>query len=581
MRQCKIIDSLAQLLSLKTKLQVLMPLLNDKFTSFKSDITGITLPTKFTFPFYYDPHPLSLLAAEELQHHINTQTEWTHDFGDPQDKESYSIGKMFGVLVVQRQDGEIGYLSAFSGKLADANHHERFVPPVFDMLQDGNFFIEGMKDLNVIQAELKALESVDGYEEAKQKRKDDYQEGQSQIKAIKEKIKKDKAKRKTQRQEAKSNLDSESYNDLVDQLAVESQQSRIHLKNTVKHWNEITELNDLNLSKYTDKIKEAKARRAAHSANLQQQLFDSYKFLNAASEIKTLNDIFCKTPPTAGAGECAAPKLIQYAYLHDLKPICMAEFWWGKPPKSAIRKHGQFYPACRGKCEPILGHMLQGLDVEKNPIIDNLAKHKQIEIIYEDEYILAINKPPDLLSVPGAVIKDSVSDRIEKMYKDQPGPFVVHRLDMATSGIMIFSKTRAANRGLQKQFMDRTIKKRYVAVLEGYLTQDSGTIDLPMRLDLDDRPKQVVDYDQGKSATTHYEVIEKKNNTTKVYLYPITGRTHQLRVHAAHPDGLNHPIVGDDFYGVKGERLLLHAERIEFLHPISKEEMVVEVEAEF
>jgi tRNA pseudouridine32 synthase/23S rRNA pseudouridine746 synthase len=558
-----------------------MPLSKNKFTPFESDITGIPLPNKFTFPFYYDPHPLSLLATEELQHHINTQTEWTHDFGDPEDRESYSIGKMFGVLVVQRQDGEIGYLSAFSGKLADANHHDRFVPPVFDMLQDGNFFIEGMKELNVIQAEVKALESVDGYEEAIQKRKADYQEGQSQIKVLKEKIKKDKAKRKIQRQEAKSNLNSESYNDLVDQLAVESQQSRIHLKNTVKHWNERNKINDLNLSLYTDKIEAAKSRRAAHSANLQQRLFDSYKFLNAESEIKTLNDIFTNIPPTAGAGECAAPKLLQYAFLHKLKPICMAEFWWGKPPKSAIRKHGQFYPACRGKCEPILGHMLVGLEVEENPLLINPGINKKIEIIFEDDYILAINKPPDLLSVPGVIIKDSVSDRIEKMYKDQPGPFVVHRLDMSTSGVMIFSKTRAANRGLQKQFMNRTIKKRYVATLEGYLTQDTGTIDLPIRLDLDDRPKQVVDYVQGKPATTHYEVIEKKNNTTKVYFYPITGRTHQLRVHAAHPDGLNHPIVGDDFYGRKGERLLLHAERIEFLHPISKEEMVIEMKEEF
>ena len=558
-----------------------MKIRSTKFTSFQIDVTSIKLPTKFTFPFYYDPHPLSLIAAEELQNHIESQTEWTHDFGDPNDKESYSIGKMFGVLVVRNGDGQLGYLSAFSGKLADANHHDRFVPPVFDMLQEGNFFLEGMKDLNKIQAEVKTLESIEGYEEAKTIRKDDYQKGQSEIKALKEQIKKDKAARKEKRQEAQSSMNDEAYAKLVDQLAGESQQSRIHLKNTVKYWNEKNEVNDKNLEKYTSKIKEAKERRAAHSAGLQQQLFDSYRFLNAKSEIKTLNDIFSKKPPTAGAGECAAPKLLQYAYQHNLTPICMAEFWWGKPPKSAIRKHGQFYPACRGKCEPILGHMLQGLDVDDNPLLINPGANKQIKILFEDDYILAINKPPDLLSVPGVIIKDSVSDRIEKMYKDQPGPFVVHRLDMSTSGVMLFSKTRAANRGLQKQFMDRTIKKRYVAQLEGYLTQDSGTINLPMRLDLDDRPKQVVDYEQGKPATTHYEVIEKKNNTTKVYFYPVTGRTHQLRVHAAHPDGLNHPIVGDDFYGKKGDRLLLHAERIEFLHPIHKNEMVIEVHADF
>lgn len=554
---------------------------SSKFTFFQADTSSISLPTKFTFPFYYDPHPLSLLAAEELQEYIQSQTDWAHDFGDPEDKESYSIGKMFGVLVVKRNDGQIGYISAFSGKLADSNHHPRFVPPVFDMLQEGNFFLEGMKELNLLQTEVKKAESISGYQETIEKRKADYQEGQTRIQNLKDLIKKEKALRKTKRKEAIGKISDEAYDVLVDQLAKESQQSRIHLKNTVKFWNEKNIINDQHLSQFTDHIKAAKDKRASHSAKLQQRLFDSYKFLNATSEIKTLNDIFSAKPPTAGAGECAAPKLLQYAYLHNLKPICMAEFWWGKSPKSAIRKHGQFYPACRGKCEPILGHMLQGLAVDDNPLLINPGIHKKIEIIYEDEYILAINKPPDLLSVPGVIIKDSVSDRIEKMYKDQPGPFVVHRLDMATSGVMIFSKTRAANRGLQKQFMDRTIKKRYVAILEGYLKTDSGTIDLPMRLDLDDRPKQVVDYQQGKSATTHYEVIEKKNNRTKVYFYPVTGRTHQLRVHAAHPDGLNHPIVGDDFYGVKGERLLLHAERIEFLHPISKVQMVVEVKEEF
>lgn len=554
---------------------------DNHFTYFKTDITDIKLPVKFTFPFYYDPHPLSLIAARELQNHILQQTDWAHDFGDPDDQESYSIGKMFGVLVVRNEEGQLGYLSSFSGKLADANHHPGFVPPVFDMLKSGNFFLEGMKGLNLLQDEVKSLESVEGYEAAKSKRKTDIAEGQAKIKALKDQIKIDKAARKIKRQNAKEILDHQSYTALVDQLARESQQSRIHLKNTTKYWNERNQLNDQNLGTFTDKINEAKAKRAAHSAQLQRQLFDSYKFLNARSEVKTLNDIFSKIPPTAGAGECAAPKLMQYAFLNNLEPICMAEFWWGKSPKSAIRKHGQFYPACRGKCEPILGHMLQGLEVDDNPLLINPGIHKKIEIIFEDKYILAINKPPDLLSVPGVIIKDSVSDRIEKMYKDQPGPFVVHRLDMSTSGVMIFSKTRAANRGLQKQFMNLSIKKRYIALLEGYLTTDSGTIHLPMRLDLDDRPKQVVDYEQGKPATTHYEVIEKKNNTTKVYFYPITGRTHQLRVHAAHPDGLNHPIVGDDFYGVKGDRLCLHAEQIAFRHPITQEEMVIEVGVKF
>lgn len=551
------------------------------FTKFKTDISEIELPGKFTFPFYYDPHPLSLLASQELQEYISTQTDWQHDFGNKQDIGSYSIGKMFGVLVVQNSNGELGYLSAFSGKLADSNHHSRFVPPVFDMLQEGNFFLEGMKALNVIQVEVKEIEAIPEYHTALAIFKVEQKEAKEAISEAKSKIKIDKAERKKIRQEAREELLESDLDALTEQLAKESQLSRIKLKNLIRYWKERSKINEAELAIYTDAIKKVKAKRAAHSASLQQRLFDNYRFLNAHGNLKTLNDIFKIIPPTAGAGECAAPKLLQYAYLHDLKPICIAEFWWGKSPKSAIRKHGNYYPACRGKCLPILGHMLQGLEVDDNPLIAKLGLHKEIIILYEDEYLLAIHKPEDLLSVPGVVIKDSVSDRIEKMYKDQPGPFVVHRLDMATSGVMIFSKTKAANRGLQKQFMNHTIEKRYVAILDGHLKTNSGTINLPIRLDLNNRPMQLVDHEQGKEASTKYEVIERKNNTTRVYFYPITGRTHQLRVHSAHSKGLGFPIVGDDFYGTKSDRLYLHAESIRFLHPITKEELLIEREADF
>jgi len=259
----------------------------------------------------------------------------------------------------------------------------------------------------------------------------------------------------------------------------------------------------------------------------------------------------------------------------------MAEFWWGKSPKSAIRKHKQYYPACRGKCEPILGHMLRGIDLDPNPMLVNPAIGKKMEILYDDDHIVIINKPADMLSVPGITIKDSASARIEALYPESVGPFVIHRLDMSTSGIMIFSKTKKAHEYVQRQFITRTVRKRYVALLDGYLKVDGGEIDLPLRVDLEDRPRQLVCYDHGKPAMTSFEVIERKKGTTRVYFYPMTGRTHQLRVHASHSLGLGLSIVGDDLYGQKAERLCLHAERLEFTHPVTRERMVIQVDPDF
>ncbi|WNW02528.1 RluA family pseudouridine synthase [Tenacibaculum sp. HL-MS23] len=251
----------------------------------------------------------------------------------------------------------------------------------------------------------------------------------------------------------------------------------------------------------------------------------------------------------------------------------MAEFWWGKPSANAVRKHQHYYSACTGKCKPILHHMLQGLTVDDNPLIAQFQVKKEIEVIFEDEYLLVINKPHELLSVAGKEVKDSVYSRIKKKYPNATGPLIVHRLDMSTSGILLIAKNEIIHKNLQAQFINRTIKKRYVALLHGSLYKKNGEINLPLRVDLDDRPKQLVCYEHGKKALTKWEVIEVIDNKTKVYFYPITGRTHQLRVHAAHQLGLNIPIVGDDLYGTKANRLYLHAENLSFRHPISKKEV--------
>ena len=320
------------------------------------------------------------------------------------------------------------------------------------------------------------------------------------------------------------------------------------------------------------------------SSSLQRKIFNQYQFLNSNGKLKSLFDIFDNTPqkiPPTAAGECAAPRLLQYAFNHQMKPLAMAEFWWGASPKSEIRKHQNFYPACQGKCKPILSHMLEGIKMDENPLLNNPGDSKSYDIIFEDEVMLVINKPAGLLSVPGKNIEDSVYYRIKNTYPKATGPLIVHRLDMCTSGLLLIALTKEAHKNLQQQFTKRTVKKRYCALLDGILKEDQGIIDLPLRVDLDDRPRQLVCYEYGKSAKTQWQVIERKDGKTKVYFYPITGRTHQLRVHAAHSLGLNTPIIGDDLYGVSANRLYLHAETIEFTHPVSQALLSFKVDAEF
>lgn len=314
------------------------------------------------------------------------------------------------------------------------------------------------------------------------------------------------------------------------------------------------------------------------SQELQLWLFHQYQLLNARGETKDLVDIWQsyynreklrrKYPlPPGGTGDCCAPKLLQYAYQQGLKPVCMAEFWWGQSTKEELRQHGNFYPACRGKCKPILTWMMEGLDVEVNP--ETLGfPHLEIETIYEDDALLVVNKPSGLLSTPGRTEEYSVETVMRQRY---PESMIAHRLDMWTSGLLIVAKSLEVYRSLQEQFVKHQIRKRYIAKLEGRskMSEVKGRISLPLRPDPMNRPRQVVDYEHGKRAVTDYEFL----SDDVVALYPQTGRTHQLRIHCAHPDGLGRPIKGDELYGTKADRLYLHAEQIWFRHPVTGEEM--------
>ena len=554
---------------------------NQFFQPFSTDISGISLPEKFTFPFYYQPHPLSEMAATALQNYLETQTDFDHNFGLDATQNGLVIGKMFGVLVCQNEKGELGYLWAFSGKLANENHHDYFVPTVFDMLVDNSFFRKEEELLNAYNRKIENLEISEDYLNELEDFKKTKIQAETELQNQKNRIKEQKILRDERRIQIEATLNEEELLEFNIQLAEESKKESILLKKMTKYWKLTLQTLEEKGLVFSNELTQLKEERKAKSAALQQKLFAEYSFFNQYKEKKSLGKIFDNNPP-AGAGECAAPKLLHYAFQHHLKPICMAEFWWGQSPNSEVRQHKQFYPSCKSKCEPILmGHMLQDLEMEENPFIMNHAEGKDIEIVYEDEVMLAINKPTEFLSVPGKTISDSVYARIMEKYPDATGPLIVHRLDMSTSGIMLIAKNEATAVQLQSQFINRTIKKRYVALLDGLLEKSHGYIDLPLRVDLDDRPRQLVCYEHGKPAQTKWKTIEVKNGKTKVHFYPITGRTHQLRVHASHSLGLYTPIVGDDLYGTKADRLHLHAEYIQFEHPITKEVMEILVEAEF
>lgn len=553
------------------------------FKSFQNNISSIEKPSIFNYPFVVDVHPLCELAIAELKEYLQTTNDFFHDFGID-NPSNQSIGKMFGVLVVENNDGKIGYLSAYSGKLANSNHVSFFVPPVFDMLTDGSFFLEEEKVLNKLNAQLLAIENNESYKNILDSLSQLHLERNQVISDKKEENKQLKKDRKLLREVNKTVLSDDDYIIFEEDLIKQSLRDKHELNVITKLYDQ--KIDDLNQQKaiIENDIEVLKETRKSKSNALQKRLFEAYSFLNAKNESKNLLDIFEENlhiQPPAGAGECCAPKLLQFAYLNELKPLALAEFWWGMSPKSEIKKHEQVYPSCWGKCQPILSHMLNGLQVKESPFLNNPAEGKDIEIVYDDPYMVIVNKPAEFLSVPGIHITDSVYERIKLRYPHATGPLIVHRLDMSTSGLMVLAKSKEVHKIIQEQFIKHTIQKRYVAVLEGVVKLEKGIVDLPLRVDLDDRPKQVVCYEYGKKAVTKFEVVEIKDNETRIHYWPITGRTHQLRMHSAHYLGLNSPIKGDDLYGNQSDRLYLHAEELVLKHPISKEEMTFIAKAPF
>ena len=554
------------------------------FQYFKQSISTLEIPSKFDYPFYYQPHTIAKLACKEVQDYLINQTDFIHNFGLDKNDLSLTIGKMFGVLVVRNQANEIGYLAAVSGKLANTNQHKIFVPPVFDMLNKNGFFLEQEERLNEINQLLEQLENNQELHELRENFRLFELEEKAKIEAGKQLLKINKKERKTQRDTIIPTLNEQESIIFEEDLIKQSLRDKHEFRQLNKELEIVKNKLQQEIFIFDEEINQLKEERKLKSNSLQNQLFDQYQFLNKFKQEKGLREIFEQTSfqqPPAAAGECAAPKLLQYAFQENLEPICMAEFWWGDSPKSEVRKHQHFYPACTGKCEPILGHMLQGIELDDNLLLQQNSTVEQLEIIYQDDDILVVNKPEEFLSVPGIEITDSVYIRIRKQFPNATGPLIVHRLDMSTSGILVLALNKESHKAVQQQFIKRKVKKRYIALLNGNVENDNGTIELPLRVDLDDRPRQMVCYEYGKNAKTDYQVIKRKDGKTLIHFYPITGRTHQLRMHASHHLGLNIAIIGDDLYGTKANRLHLHAEYLEFTHPTTKELMKFQVDANF
>lgn len=346
-------------------------------------------------------------------------------------------------------------------------------------------------------------------------------------------------------------------------------------------------LKDLSPSKDSSEISRLKCERKNRSIALQEWLFRQYKIRNAHGECSDIVEIFAQKGLVApgGTGDCALPKLLQFAYLNAWTPLASGEFWYGQSPVHEPRIQGHFYPSCTGKCGPLLQYMLQGLNWDSNALPDE----ENYSICHQDDWLIVANKPSGMLSVPGKTGKASLQERLEKRFSRKI--FACHRLDMDTSGLIVFALDLDTQKSLQRQFENRETEKSYQACLVPSRDPnsivlhkgDQGEISLPLMPDYYERPRQKVDFEDGKNALTVYEVLEiTPRGETRVRLTPLTGRTHQLRVHCAHPSGLGRPIKGDFLYGgvvlendlCEHPRLQLIADRLSFIHPATNKKII-------
>lgn len=542
------------------------------FHRFVQDVQPGELPSRFNNPFYYSPHRLCVIAAGAVRDILSCNPDTAAEAAE---------GKMFGVLVVKDKDGELGFLAAFSGLLCGTNMLDGFVPPVYDLQSPTGYFKQEEAEISRLNRMIDETASSNEFLSVKENVSALQTAMEHDVASMREAMRAGKERREALRVAGGLSAVDEAS------LVRESQFAKAELKRLTASWKERVAECTARLASLNEKVSAMKEERKRRSAALQEWLFGQFKVLNAYGQEKSLLDIFrehSSSLPPAGSGECAAPKLLQYAYRHGYKPLAVAEFWVGSSPAGEVRRDGCFYGACKSKCEPILSYMLQGLDVEENAL-EKGGDIDAVEVVYEDEHLVVVNKPADVLSVPGVVGGMSVQQWLRENHVHGNELFVVHRLDMATSGLLVAAKSMDVYKSMQGMFASRKVEKVYLALLDGVPVMAEGVVDVPLAPDYDNRPRQKMDAVNGKSAVTRYKVLDvmKMDGAVcaLVKFEPVTGRTHQLRVHAACKEGLDTPIVGDALYGKQGKRLMLHASSLVFNHPVSGELLHLEAKVDF
>ena len=530
--------------------------------------TTILPPSRMNNPLNYTPHPLCVMAAEEVRRMVRENAVMS--------SETRKSGKMFGVLVVETPDGNTGYLAAYSGQIAGRSNWDGFVPAVFDYLQDGGYFKTCEAEITAINKQVRLMETSEERRRLLTHLDETIAKAASEEQAYKTLMHESKARRDSERAAGGVTPEREA------EMTRESQFQKAELRRMRRRNADTIAMAREACHRYDTSISLLKQKRRTMSDRLQEWLFHHFVMLNKDGDSRSLTDIFRTSllaSPPAGAGECCEPRLLQYAFSHAMTPKCMAMFWIGASPEGEIRHEQTYYPACRSKCKPILEWML-GKDIVKDDTFITQHNGDNLTIIYQDSDIIVVDKPAGMLSVPGKNDAPSVLSLLQRKMEDNIFP--VHRLDMDTSGLMVFVRNKKAQRNLQRQFETHSIVKRYIALLERKPDSEQGTISLPLSPDMADRPRQMVDYRHGKQALTHYRLCTSPSTPMRrqfltvgdnlVELSPLPGRTHQHRVHCAHPDGLASPIVGDRLYGTTNHpRLCLHAEYLEFRHPTTGE----------
>ncbi|MDO6462120.1 RluA family pseudouridine synthase [Granulosicoccaceae sp. 1_MG-2023] len=517
-----------------------------------ADLSAVpAAPAVFPSPFSNSPHPLARHAAQLLMQQLQGRLP-----------EADVCGRMAAVLVVRDGAGQLGWLAGLSGEIPAGA--DGFVPPIDDSDARQASEVAAAEDIAVIDAQISAERESAAYRGLLQQ----IARLETLLEADLQRLQTARERNRIARKAARAQALAEGDKAAEAALNRASRAEREAIRQCRREGQAQLAAPQAALADCERRLEALQTARRRRLALRDRQCFDHYRLRDFRGGQPSLRALYRPSQPLPGSGDCAEPRLLHYAATRRWQPLAMASFWWGASPAAEVRHHGRFYPACRGRCGPLLPAQLSGVETEPMPRMALYFDASEPVVIYEDETIVVADKPSGMLSVPGKRTSDSVVTRLQARYGSGTEIMAVHRLDMSTSGVMLLAKSLGAFVHLQKQFSARQVSKRYEAILDGTLRQAQGEISLPLRTDFADRPRQVVCDQHGKAALTRWQRLALENGRSRVAFFPHTGRTHQLRLHAAHPRGLGLPILGDELYGLNTDlRLHLHACELRIRHP--------------